>query len=40
MVDEIMCDLEARFAQHQEQSFRLSKLIPDKILSTNWEEVL
>jgi hypothetical protein len=32
--------LEARFAKHQEQSLRLNRINPIKILSTNWKEIL
>ena len=40
MLDEVICDLEARFLKHHEQSFMLSQLIPSDVLSTTWEEVL
>jgi hypothetical protein len=40
MLDEVICDLEARFSKHHEQSFTLSRLIPSEVLSTTWEEVL
>ena len=40
MLDEVICDLEARFSKHHEQSFMLSRSIPREVLSTTWEEVL
>jgi len=38
-IDNVTSDLDARFGRHQRLSFALSRLVPNRVVSMEWEEV-
>ena len=38
-IDNVTSDLDARFGRHQRLSFALSRLVPNRVVSIEWEEV-